>query len=170
MSIVSTMHSTSVVSIPWRDASFVTVWLRPAFNAVKGQHYAGAFLTCGGWPVSSQWLLLAWQQQPSMAPGRCGSNFKKMNLNLIKQNNQSGTKPNLVAKIWLPTLVTICNELPKFVANISSQIHHLVNTGPPVGTLVKWLPMKVATPANYTQFEWFITQQLEMAPSYCNCL
>ena len=37
---------------------------------------------------------------------------------------QSGTKPNLVAKIWLPTLVTICNGLPKLVANISSQIHH----------------------------------------------
>ena len=61
---------------------------------------------------------------------------------------QSGTKPNLVAKIWLPTLVTICNRLPKLVANISSHIPHLVNTGLTVGSLVKWLPIKVATPAN----------------------
>ena len=74
--------------------------------------------------------------------------------------HQSGTKPNLVARIWLPTLVA-----PKLVANISSKFHHLVNTGLAVGSLVKWLPIKVATPANYTQFEWFITRRLEMAPS-----
>ena len=55
--------------------------------------------------------------------------------------NQSGTKPNLVGKIWLPTLVTICNGLPKLVANISSHIDHLVNTGLAVGSLVKWLPI-----------------------------
>ena len=61
---------------------------------------------------------------------------------------QSGTKPNLVAKIWLPTLVTICNGLPKLVAKIISHIHHLVNTGLHVGSLVKWLPIKVAIPAN----------------------
>ena len=61
---------------------------------------------------------------------------------------QSATKPNLVAKIWLPTLVTICNGLPKLVANISSHNDHLVNTGLAVGSLVKWLPIKVATPAN----------------------
>ena len=61
---------------------------------------------------------------------------------------ESGTKPNLVAKILLPTSVTICNGLPKLVANISSHIHHLVNTGLAVGSLVKWLPIKVATPAN----------------------
>ena len=60
--------------------------------------------------------------------------------------------------------------LPKLVANISSKFHHLVNTGLAVGSLVKWLPIKVATPANYTQFEWFITRQLEMAPFDCNCL
>ena len=61
---------------------------------------------------------------------------------------QFGTKANLVAKIWLPTLVTICNGLPKLVANMSSEIHHLVNTGLTVGSLVKWLPIKVVTPAN----------------------
>ena len=62
--------------------------------------------------------------------------------------NQSGKKTNLLAKIWLPTLVTICNGLPKLVAKISFHIHHLVNTGLDVGSLVKWLPIKVATPAN----------------------
>ena len=46
---------------------------------------------------------------------------------------QSGTNPILVANIWLPTLVTIGNGLPKLVANISSHIHHLVNTGLAVG-------------------------------------
>ena len=61
---------------------------------------------------------------------------------------QSGTKPNLVAKIWLPTLVTICNGLPKLVAIIHSHIHHMVNTGLDVGPLVKWLSIKVATPAS----------------------
>ena len=75
-------------------------------------------------------------------------------------NMQSGTKPNLVAKIWLPTLVTICNGLPKLVANISSHMDHLVNTGLAVGSLVKLLPIKVATPANQTQFEWFIARGL----------
>ena len=32
---------------------------------------------------------------------------------------QSGTKPNLVAKIWPPNLVTICAWLPNLVANVS---------------------------------------------------
>ena len=73
---------------------------------------------------------------------------------------QSGTKPNLVAKIWLPTLVTICNGLPKLVAKISSHIDHLVNTGLAVGSLFKWLPIKVATPSNQTQFEWFVARWL----------
>ena len=59
----------------------------------------------------------------------------------ITQPQQSGTKPNLVVKIWLPTLVTICNGLPKLVASISSHIHHLVNTRLAVGSLVKWLPI-----------------------------
>ena len=63
-----------------------------------------------------------------------------------EHTNQSGTKPNLVAKIWLPTLVTICKGLPKLVANISFHIHHFVNTGLAVGSLVKWLPISVATP------------------------
>ena len=42
---------------------------------------------------------------------------------------QSGTKPNLVAKIWPPSLVTICAWLPKLVAKVCSQFHHLVNAG-----------------------------------------
>ena len=63
-------------------------------------------------------------------------------------------------QIWLPTLVTICNGLPKLVAKISSHIDHMVNTGLAVGSLVKWLPIKVATPANQTKFEWFIAPQL----------
>ena len=67
---------------------------------------------------------------------------------LVSAPEQSGTKPNLVAKIWLPTLVAIYNGLPKLVAKISSHIHHLVNTGLDVGSLVKWLPIKVATSAN----------------------
>ena len=75
-------------------------------------------------------------------------------------DKQSGTKPNLEAKIWLPTLVTICNGLPKLVANISSHTDHLVNTGLAVGSLVKWLPIKVATPANQTQFECFSARRL----------
>ena len=57
---------------------------------------------------------------------------------------QSGTKPNLVAKIWPPTLVTICAWLPKLVANVSSKFHHLINTGLAVGSFVKWLPIMVA--------------------------
>ena len=57
---------------------------------------------------------------------------------------QSGTKPNLVAKIWPPNLVTICAWLPKLVANVSSNFHHLVNTGLAVGSFFKWLPITVA--------------------------
>ena len=60
--------------------------------------------------------------------------------------------------------------LPKLVATIISKFHLLVNTGLAVGSLVKWLPIRVATAANYTQSKWFITRQLEMAPSDCNCL
>ena len=40
-------------------------------------------------------------------------------------NHQSGTEPNLVAKIWPPNLVTIYAWLPKLVANVSSNFHHL---------------------------------------------
>ena len=54
---------------------------------------------------------------------------------------QSGTKPNLVTRIWPPTLVTICEWLPKLVANVSSQFHHLVNTGLTVG----WFSCQMAT-------------------------
>ena len=45
--------------------------------------------------------------------------------------NQSGTKPTLVTKIWPPNLVTICAWLPKLVANVSSNFHHLVNKRKP---------------------------------------
>ena len=57
---------------------------------------------------------------------------------------QSGTKPNLVAKIWPPNLVTIFAWLPKLVANVSSNFHHLVNTGLTVGSFFKWLPITAA--------------------------
>ena len=57
---------------------------------------------------------------------------------------QSGTKPNLAAKIWPPNLVTICAWLPKLVANVSSQFQHLVNMELALGFLVKWLPIMVA--------------------------
>ena len=58
---------------------------------------------------------------------------------------QSGTKPNLVAKIWPPNLVTICAWLPKLVATVSSQFQHLVlNTGLAVGSLARRLPLRVA--------------------------
>ena len=57
---------------------------------------------------------------------------------------QSGTKPNLVAKIWPPNLVTICAWLPKLVANVNSNVHHLVDIGLAVGSFFKWLPITVA--------------------------
>ena len=53
-------------------------------------------------------------------------------------------KTNLVTKIWLPNLVTICAWLPKSVTKVSFQFHHLVNTGLAVCSLVRWKP----TPAN----------------------
>ena len=59
-------------------------------------------------------------------------------------HQHSGTKPNLVAKIWPPNLVTICAWLPNLVANVSSQFYHLVNTGLPVGSLARWPPSMVA--------------------------
>ena len=62
----------------------------------------------------------------------------------IIQLHQSGTEPNLVAKIWPPDLVTICAWLPKLVANVSFNFHHLVNTGLAVGSSFKWLPITVA--------------------------
>ena len=54
---------------------------------------------------------------------------------------QSGTKQNLVAKIWSPNLVTICPWLPKLVAIVHSKFHHLVNPGLAVGSLAGWLPI-----------------------------
>ena len=36
---------------------------------------------------------------------------------IYQYHKQSGTKPNLVAKIWPPTLVAIYALLPKLVAN-----------------------------------------------------
>ena len=65
-------------------------------------------------------------------------------LPVLDSPKQSGTKPNLVAKIWPPNWVTICTWLPKLVANVSSNFHHLVNTGLAVGSFFKWLPITVA--------------------------
>ena len=73
-------------------------------------------------------------------------------------------------KFWLPKLVTLGHSLPKLVANISSQFHRLVNTGLAVGSLVKWLPIKVANPSKIDKFAWFIAPRLQMAPSNCNHL
>ena len=56
------------------------------------------------------------------------------NADSSRGDKQSGTKPNLVAKIWPPNLVTICAWLPKLVANVSSNFHLLVNTGLAVGS------------------------------------
>ena len=44
---------------------------------------------------------------------------------------QSGTKQNLVAQISPPNLVTIYAWLPKLVATVSSEFHHLVNRSRP---------------------------------------
>ena len=46
--------------------------------------------------------------------------FVSLNENVWILLQQSGTKPNLVAKNCLPNLVTILHRLPKLVANISS--------------------------------------------------
>ena len=89
---------------------------------------------------------------------------------ILESPEQSGTKPNLVAKIWLPKLLTFGHGLPKLVANISSDFHHLVNTWLAVGSLVKWLPIKVANPSKIDKLEWFIARRLQMAPSDCNHL
>ena len=55
--------------------------------------------------------------------------------------------------------------LPKLEANISSHFHHLVNRGLAVGSLVKWLPIKVDNHSKIDKFEWFIARRLKMAPS-----
>ena len=47
---------------------------------------------------------------------------------------------NFGFQLWWPFVY----RLPKLVANISYQYHHLVNTVLTVGSLVKWLPIKVA--------------------------
>ena len=69
-------------------------------------------------------------------------------------------------KFWL----AFGHRLPKLVANISSQFHHLVNLGLTVGCLDKWLPIKTANPSKIDKFEWFIARRLQMAPSDCNHL
>ena len=55
-------------------------------------------------------------------------------------------------------------------ANVSSQFHHMANTGTAVGSLVKWLPIKVAHTHKLDTVEWFIARRLEMAPSDWNRL
>ena len=71
---------------------------------------------------------------------------------------------------WLPKLVTSRHRLPKLVAKISSQFHRLVNTGLAIGSLVKQLPIKVASPFKIVKFVWFIAHRLKMTPSNCNHL
>ena len=71
------------------------------------------------------------------------ASYDKESSGRFKNTYQSGTKSNLVAKIWPPTLVTICAWSPKLVANVSFHFDHLVNTGLTVGGLVKWLPIMV---------------------------
>ena len=73
-------------------------------------------------------------------------------------------------KFWLATLVTFGHRLQKLVAKISSDLHHLVNTGLAVGSLVKWLPIEVANPSEIDKFEGFIARRLQTAPSDCNHL
>ena len=54
------------------------------------------------------------------------------------------------------------------VTNISSQFQHLVKTVLAVGSLVKWLPIKVAHTSKMDKCKGFIVRQLELAPSDCN--
>ena len=65
-------------------------------------------------------------------------------LHTSRQYHQSGTKPNLVAKILATKFGGRLCRLPKSVAKISSKFQHLVNTGLHVDSLIKWLPFKVA--------------------------
>ena len=60
--------------------------------------------------------------------------------------------------------------LPKSVANVSSQFHHLVDTGLTVGSLVRWLPIKVAHTCKLGTIWVVYCSTLELAPSDCNCL
>ena len=64
----------------------------------------------------------------------------------------------------IPKLVTSGHRLLKLVANISSHFNHLVKRGSAAGTLVKWLPIKVANPSKIDKFEWFIAGWLKMTP------
>ena len=91
---------------------------------------------------TSHYLSQSWPR--SMSPyGATRPQWFKL-CSLYCYHDQSGTKPNLVAKIWPPTLVTIYAWLPKLVDNVSSKFHHLVNTWLAVGSLFKWLPITVS--------------------------
>ena len=81
-----------------------------------------------------------------------------------------------VLSVWYKTKIgsrnltnnlTICAWLPKLVANVSSQFHHLVSIGLAVGYLVKWLPIMVAhiCKLNTIWVVYYITCRLEMDPS-----
>ena len=89
---------------------------------------------------------------------------------MILVTQQSGTKPNLVAKIWPSNLVTNGAWLPKLVANVSFKFQHLVNTGLAVGSLASWLPIMVSHTCWGCKFEWFISRRLKMAPSDCTVI
>ena len=70
--------------------------------------------------------------------------FRNTMSDFDKYHYKSGTKPNLVPKILATKFGGRLCRLPKLVAKISSKFQHLVNTGLDVGSLIKWLPFKVA--------------------------
>ena len=105
------------------------------------------------------WLLIGWQLCCQPIRSHVWKSFliiMDFNMKISQQlrpqvvnykntaHKQSGTKPNLLAKICPPNLVTICAWLPKLVANVSSNFHRLVNTGLAIGSFFKWLPITVA--------------------------
>ena len=83
--------------------------------------------------------------------------------------NQSGTKPNLVAKI-LATKIGNLWALATKIGSQNSWSHHLVNTWLDVDSLIRCLPIKVANTSKIDKFKWFIARRLQMAPSNCNHL
>ena len=79
--------------------------------------------------------------------GRCNSSALAVELCLSCTNPSIWSvryKTKFGSQNWLPNLVTICAWLPKLVANVSSNFHHLVNTGLAVGSFFKLLPITVA--------------------------
>ena len=101
--------------------------------------------------LSSNW---PWKSRSTPPPPPLQKTKKQ-----TKKNNNNRDLNQVVLHLWSKlgdhslnslvqnqTLVTVWRRLPKLVANISSEFHHLVNTELAVGSLVKWLPIKVAHP------------------------